>query len=89
MLGRDVEMVKKINAQIKLTEMKNTISEMKSTLDGSNRLDVVEMDLCASCIRKKYDLCMVQVLQISLPLYYPLVSQAFHAILRILIHLPE
>ena len=25
----------------------------------SNRLDVVEMDLCASCIRKKYDLCMV------------------------------
>lgn len=25
----------------------------------SNRLDVVEIDLCASCIRKKYDLCMV------------------------------
>ena len=26
---------------------------------GSNRLDVIEMDLCAGCIRKKYDLCMV------------------------------
>ena len=38
MLGRDVEMVKKINAQIKLTEMKNT-------LDGSNRLDVMEADI--------------------------------------------
>ena len=38
-------MVKKINAQIKLTEMKNSMSEMKNTLDGSNRLDVMEADI--------------------------------------------
>lgn len=24
---------------------------------GSDRLEVIELDLCASCIRKKYDLC--------------------------------
>lgn len=33
-------------AQIKLTEMKNTMSEMRTTLDGSNsRLDVIEADI--------------------------------------------
>lgn len=28
---------------------------------GSNRLEIVEADICKSCFRKKYDFCMVQL----------------------------
>ncbi len=28
---------------------------------GSNRLEIIEADMCTTCIRKKYDFCMVQL----------------------------
>lgn len=31
------------------------------TAIGSNRLDVVEADICSSCIRKRYDMCLAHL----------------------------
>ena len=33
---------------------------LESTI-GSNRLEVVEADICKSCFRKKYDLCLIHL----------------------------
>ena len=31
------------------------------TTIGSNRLEIIEADICSACIRKKYDLCLIHL----------------------------